>query len=289
MKASPYEAMAFRSDARRLAVSAPNGELIVWDTTDPVAPARAGRLRQGRGIVAAAWNPATADILATTSSDGTAAVWWLPENGRQSSRVAHWMALPARPRHVGWVGGGRWVFSMAGRGLTSVWDVNTGARVGQADVTGGRLVVAAHHLGEEVVAVTDSGWARIWHPRRAPGEWIQVSAGPVSACAWSGTLLAVGGTDGRVACVNAAFEHVCDFRIGPRRPGALAFSDEGRLVASSADGTAIAVDLDGSVQWQAWLAADAARPIDVAGGLVAVSTTRTRPALLALADGANLN
>ncbi|AGL16841.1 WD40 repeat domain-containing protein [Actinoplanes sp. N902-109] len=284
-----YAAMAFRADARRLASSTPNGELSLWDTTHPDRPQPVGRLTQGRGkIVAAAWSPVVPELLTTTSSDGTGALWWLPDD-RAPSRVAAWTVSRARPRYTGWLDGGRWVFSMTADGHTSVWDPDSGTRVGQAEVTGGHPVVAAHCRGTEVVAVTSSGWARPWHPQREPGGWIDLSAVPVSACAWSSTLLAVGTDDGRVTCVDAGFEPVWDVRVGPARPVALACSDEGRVVALSAVGAAVAVDPDGRVQWRTAPGVAPAGSLAIAGDLVAVGGGPVKPVLLTLATGVRMS
>jgi hypothetical protein len=277
--------MAFRPDARRLAVSAPNGELTLWDTTDPARPGRAGRLRLGRGIVAAAWNPAVSDRLATASTDGTGAVWRVGDD-RTPELLARWRALPDRPRHVGWVAGGTRVFVMTATGRTTVWEVAGGACVGQSDLSGGRPVVAAHYRRDEVVAVTGTGWARAWVPTRRPGEWVRLTGKPVSACAWSGAWLVAAGADGQAACFDAEFQPVHALRVARERPYALACPEDGRLIASCGDNWAVAVDRGGSVRWESYLAPSAARSIEVAGDLVAVSGDRPRPVILALADGA---
>ncbi|MCO8274053.1 hypothetical protein M1L60_25975 [Actinoplanes sp. TRM 88003] len=281
MRTSPYGAIAFRPDARRLTVSAPNGELTLWDTADPARPQPAGRLRLGRGIVAAAWSPAATDMLATASADGSGALWRLRDD-RPPEGVARWAALPDRPRHVGWVAGGAWVFSMTGSGRTSVWDVGSGACVGRAELTGGRPVVGAHYRGSEVVAVTDSGWARLWRPGRRPGEWVKLTDKPVSACTWSSTLLVVAGPDGQATCFDAEFRPAHRLRVARDRPRALACADDGRLVASFGDDQAVALDRDGSVRWVTSLRA---RSLQIAGDLVATSGGLLRPTLLTLADG----
>ncbi|MBB4692924.1 WD40 repeat domain-containing protein [Paractinoplanes abujensis] len=287
MRTSPYRAMTFRRDARRLTVSAPNGELTVWDTADPARPRRAGRLRLGRGIVAAAWNPAVADLLATASVDGTGAVWRLRDD-RPPEGFASWAALPDRPQHVGWVAGGAWIYVMTGDGRTSVWDVGSGACVGLADLSGGRPVLAAHYRGDEVVVVTDSGWARAWHPKRRPGEWVRLTGKPVSACTWSSTLLVVAGVDGQATCFDAEFRSVQALRVARERPRALACAEDGRLVASCGDTWAVAVDRGGTVRWETTLHSMSARSIAVAGDLIAVCGPRPRPVLLALTTGVAL-
>jgi len=287
VKTSPYGAIAFRPDARRLTVSAPNGELTLWDTSDPARPQPAGRLRTGRGIVAAEWSPSATDLLATVSNDGSGALWRLRDDSAPEG-VARWAALPDRPRHVGWVAGGSWVFSMTGTGRTSVWDVGSGACVGRADLTGGRPVVGAHYRGSEVVAVTDTGWARLWRPGRRPGEWVRLTDRTVSACTWSSTVLVVAGLDGQAACFDAEFRPVHTLRVARERPRALACADDGRLVASSGDNQVVAVGRDGSVQWETYPRVPGAQAIRIAGDLVARSGGRPRPTLLALATGADL-
>lgn len=286
MRDSRYAAMAFRQDARRLAISAPNGELALWNTTTPAYPERAGRLRMRHGIVAAAWNPAVGDMLAMTTSDGTVAVWRLPDD-RLPECIARW-AAPAGPRFIGWVAEGRCLFSMAGNGHTTVWDVRTGDRTGQTDISGGRPVVAAHCRGGEVVAITGSGWARLWRPGREPGAWIRLTGAAIRACAWSSTRLVIAAGDGRLACYDAGFQLVAGMRIVQERLSALACSDGGRLVASFDDGDLIAVDLDGTLRWETSVGAGPARSIAVAGDLIAVAGRSARPTLLALPNGAGV-
>ena len=284
MRDSRYAAMAFRSDARRLAISAPNGELALWDTTAPAYPERSGRLRMRHGIVAAAWNPAVADMLATTTSDGTVAVWRLQDD-RLPECIASWAAPTDHPRFTGWVAQGRCLFSMDGAGHTAVWDVRTGDGIGQTDISGGRPVVAAHYRGDQVVAITATGWARVWRPGREPGDWIRLTDTAVRACAWSSRLLVIAGGDGRLACFDAGFQPVVGMRIVQERLSALACSDSGRLVASFDDGDVIAVDLDGTLRWETSVGAEPARSIAVAGDLVAVAGRSARPTLLALPNG----
>jgi WD40 repeat protein len=282
-----YAAMAFRPDARRLAISAPNGELALWDTSAPAKPERAGRLRMRHGIVAAAWNPAAATMLATTASDGTVAVWRLPDD-RLPECVAEWAGPADHPRSIGWVAEGRCLFSTAGDGRTALWDVRGGDCIGQSELSGGRPVVAAHCRGDQVVAITDSGWARLWHPGRGASDWIRLTDTAVRACAWSSTLLVIAAEDGRLACYDADFQPVVGMRIVPERLCALACSDGGRLVASFDDGGVIAADLDGTLRWETSVGAEPARSIAVAGDLIAVAGRFARPALLALPNGAGL-
>ncbi|MDY7086155.1 MAG: hypothetical protein SYR96_13720 [Actinomycetota bacterium] len=287
MRPSPYGVVAFRHDGRRLAMSAPNGELTLWDTTDPAYPQRAGRLRAGRGITAAEWNPAVPDLLATASADGTSAVWRVPPGG-VPEQVAGWAALPERARHVGWVAGGSLVYSMTEHGRVTVWDVAGGYVTSRAEMSDRRPVVAAHYRAGEIVAVTDSGWARLWHPRRRPGEWVRLTDRPVGACTWSSTWLVVAGVDGQATCFDAEFQPVRTLRVARARPWAVACSDDGRLVASFGDNRVIAVDHDGAVGWETALHGPAARSVGIAGDLVALSGGQPRPVLLALLSGSGV-
>lgn len=282
-----YAAMAFRPDARRLAISAPNGELALWDTSVPAHPQRAGRLRMRHGIVAAAWNPSAATMLATTASDGTVAVWRLLDD-RPPECVTVWAGPAGRPRSTGWVAEGRCLFSTTDSGRTAVWDVRSGDCIGQTDISGGRPVAAAHCRGDQVVAITRSGWARLWLPQREPGDWIDLTDTAVRACAWSSTLLVIATEGGQLACYDADFQPVVGMRIAPERLGALACSDGGRLVASFDDGEVIAVDLDGTLRWEASVGAGPARSIAVAGDLIAVAGRSATPTLLALLNGSGV-
>jgi outer membrane protein assembly factor BamB len=183
---------------------------------------------------------------------------------------------------------GRCLFSMDGNGHTAVWDVRTGDRIGQMNISGGRTVVAAHCRGDDVVAITDSGWARLWRPGREPGDWIRLTEAAVRACAWSSTLLVIAAADGQLACYDADFQPVVGLRIVQERLTALACSDGGRIVASFDDGDVIAVDLDGTLRWETSVGAGPARSIAVAGDLIAVAGRSARPTLLALPNGAGL-
>jgi hypothetical protein len=278
-----HAAMAFRADAGRLAMNAPNGDLTLWDTTGPGPARRSGRLRHRSRIVAAAWNPFAADSLATAAHDGTVMTWQLadhrpPEPG---GRVAG----SAGPRHVGWVAPGRWVFSVTAGGHASAWDMGDGTLLGRRDVTGGRTVVAAHRYGRSIVVVVSSGWARLWDPGREPDEWIRLTGEPVAACTWSETLLVVAGRDGHAVYFDTDLRRIGTLRMPAEQVRTLAVADDGRLVTAHAGGWLLATDPDGTVRWRTPTGHPDVTAVAVAGDVVAVGCGAARPALVTLATG----
>src|SRR4051794_41844071 len=73
--AAPISCVAFRADGLRLASGSHDRSVIVWDTTDPQRAIMVTEFAHNAPVLSVAFNPAAADLLATGSADGTAAVW----------------------------------------------------------------------------------------------------------------------------------------------------------------------------------------------------------------------
>src|SRR4051794_41558447 len=73
--AAPISCVAFRADGLRLASGSHDRSVIVWDTTDPQRAVLVTEFGHNAAVLSVAFNPAAADLLATGSADGTAAVW----------------------------------------------------------------------------------------------------------------------------------------------------------------------------------------------------------------------
>ncbi|MBM2619728.1 hypothetical protein JIG36_29890 [Actinoplanes sp. LDG1-06] len=275
--------IAFRSDARRLALGALNGDLTLWDTTSPARPRRFGRLRQGRNIVTATWNPAASDLLATASTDGLVVIWRLPAD-QPAERLAQWAGPARRPAHAGWAANGRHVFSVTADGYATAWEVQRGRLIGQAAVTGGHPVAGAHCRGREIVVVTRNGWARVWDPGRPPEPWIRLTDAPVSTCTWSDRFLLVAGEKGHVAFFDAGFRELRTLRVGRSGPRAIACTDD-YLAALFPGGVTIAVDMRGELMWKTDFGLRNGGSIAVAEDLIAAGDS-TRPLIGLIATGA---
>ncbi|WP_045741710.1 MULTISPECIES: WD40 repeat domain-containing protein [Actinoplanes] len=278
--------MAFRSDAQQLAVVTPNRMMTLWNTADPAEPRRLGRFRYGRGIYAAAWNPVAVSLLATASVDGMTTVWRFLDD-RQPEQLAAWQS-PVTAQHIGWSPAGQWVFSVAPSGVASVWDMRSSYNVGQADLTGGRQVVAVYGVDDTIVVIAEDGWARWWSPRTRTGEWVRLTGAPVRACAHAGGLLVVTGVDGTLACFDARLDPAGELRVDHTQTYAVACTGDGRLVIAFGSGNVVAIGSDGDILWQLDAGPLTMVGVAIAGDLVAIGSGTARPYLVSLATGAAL-
>jgi WD40 repeat protein len=275
--------VAFRADARRLALGSQNHELVLWDTSVPARPAVAGALRLGGGITAAAWNPAAAISLATVSVDGTMATWRILDD-RPPQLIGSTPARRDRPVHIDWLEDGRQLFGTTASGRSMVWHTG-GAPVQRRPPSAAGFVVAAYEWAGAVLTVTHSGRLQMWDPVTGAEE-VQRLPGRVIACARSASLLAVAHDDGRIALFDRELRQVASLRSAGRAPGAMALSADGRtLVLAAADGTTVAVDLAGGRRWLHRSPQSVPAVLAVAGDVVAVVRDVSRPYLLNLHDG----
>jgi WD40 repeat protein len=283
----PRQNVAFRADARRLAVGAPNGDLIIWDTAVAGKPTMLARLRHGRGIRGAAWNPAAVRLLATSSADGTAAIWHTVEDPHPQpiDNLPLWLDSP---RHLGWLAGGRYLFCATGRGDVTVWHTQQPRLFRRAGLPVAASVVAACPTRSAITMITTGGLAYSWDPWRDAWRRMDLGGSQVTACAWSASSLAVAHHDGRIDVVDERLHPIGAVRIREHgAPHTMAFSDDSRLLVTVfPDGTVAAFDCDGRPRWQNPPGAGRAPvAVAVAGELVALAGSAGRPHILDITDG----
>jgi RNA polymerase sigma factor (sigma-70 family) len=241
--AAAITALAVSPDGRWLATGSADHTVQVWD----VARWRpTGTLRgHARAITALAFSP-DARLVITGSADQTGRVWDR-ETGRElyglaeNDEIITAVTFPSGNRDAdtgrwsaGWIATGG-----DGQGL-SLWDPNTGRRVGRVRGHAG-AVTAVAVTGNRTLAATASGDAtvRLWHlPGLEAGAVLPGHAGPVGA-------LAFDPPGKRLATVDAATVYVWDVATGKQLAhfdsdgGAIlsvAFHPDGRtILTGSAD------------------------------------------------------
>lgn len=281
---------AFRSDGRRLATTGANGDLKLWDTTDPQRPALLMRLTDRHRITAAAWNPAAADLLATLSTDGRISVWRMVDE--QEPHEVRSLPLPyGRSGLLAWLPAGRHLACATADGAVSVWDVGSGAR--HTEPLGDEVACLSLAAGEDDVvrAVYRDGSVRRMVPLRQPGPLRARRIPPAGAAAWSATgHRLVAALDGGVLEVrDDALDLLWGRELPPGETPAFAWHGDAEIVL--ADRTArhlTALDAQGRERWKSPLTAG---PVSVAAadGVVAVGGCNFRPQLFDMRTGAPLS
>jgi WD40 repeat protein len=278
-------AAVFRSDGRRLASIGPDGELRVWDTTWPRRTSVVTRLRRRRRVVAMAWNPQAANLLATASIGGGLAVWRTLDDRPLQPVWAVDQSLAAADR-LAWLGDGRHLVCTTRYGEARVWDTATG--VCRARVAGRREACLAMTTGPDDVlrlAFRDGAVATV----RLSGPDVRAAAGrlpPIASASWSpaGELLGVAGVGGAVGVLDRQLRLVCATDVRAGAPPVLGWVGESLLlVADHAAGALTAVDLSGRTRWRTPVARRLTT-LSTGGGLIALGGGSIVP-LIVDADG----
>jgi WD40 repeat protein len=273
---------AFRSDGRRLATTGPNGDLKVWDTTDPRQPALLVRLHRRHRVLEAAWNPTAADLLATLATDGAISVWRMVDD-RPPHEMLRLLLPYGRSGAITWLPDGRHIACASTDGVISAWDLVSGTRQTQV-------------LGDSAVCLTlaccpGGGLRAVYRDGsiRQPGmrtRHIQ----PVTAAAWSltGGLLAAGRDDGSVEVRNEKLRAVWSGEQATTGAMLLAWHEDDAVVVADQAGRSLAVvDASGRTVWRTRLATPPTS-VSVADEVVAVGGHHFAPRIVQLADGKEL-
>jgi WD40 repeat protein len=273
---------AFRSDGRRLATTGANGDLKVWDTTDPRQPLLLMRLTRRHRVVAAAWNPTAADLLATLSTDGSISVWRMVDDRPPQEMLR--LRLPyGRSGTLAWLPDGRHIACAGSDGVISAWDLVSGAR--QTQVLGdSSLCLSLYPAPDGVLrSVYRDGSVRQSGTRT---RHIQ----PVTAASWSctGGWLAVARDDGSVEVRDESLRTRWARAVTSTGASLLAwYGDAAIVVADRAGRTLTALDTLGRVLWRNRLAA-VPTALSVAGEIVAIGGHSYAPWIVELGAGTTL-
>ncbi len=279
---------AFRSDGCRLATTGANGDLKLWDTTDPRRPALLMRLTDRHRITAATWNPTAADLLATLSTDGRISVWRMVDE--QSPHQIRSLRLPyGRSGRLTWLPAGRHLACATEDGSVSLWDIGSGTR--HTEPLGDEVPCLSLTADPDDVlrAVYQDGTVRrLMAGRSAPLRPRRLT--PVTAAAWSATGHRLAAAlDGGVLEVR---DDTLDLLWGRENSSgdAPAFAWHGDTEIVLADRAArrlTALDAQGRTLWELNLPLPATS-LAAADGVVAVGGCNFRPHLIDLRTGAPL-
>jgi len=283
---APVSCVAFRADGGRLASGSHDRSVIVWDTTDPGRMRMLTEFGHRAPVTALAWNPAAADLLATGSADGAAAVWRIVDD-RPPSLMKVLAGHPGAVVAVDWMPDGQHLICLVEGGRAAVWNAFAEAYLGElgdcerVSVSGYGLVATVGSDG--LVAVRD-----LW---RDPGRITYVPPARPAACAWSpdGATLALACDDGNLVLLDAGLWPVGAIRLGGAPLREVAWSADGRfLVTGTYDPGVVAVDAVGRPQWRRGGSPLWPSSLSAAGSVVAVGSFGGRPHLADLSTGAGI-
>lgn len=275
---------SFRSDGRRLATIGPDGELRVWDTAFSRPPLLLTRIRRRR-IVAAAWNPEAANLLATLSAGGWVSVWRVVDDGPpQPIWTAGTPMTDATT--LTWLSDGRHLACGTAFGDVSLWDTNWG--VCRTAVAGRRepcLAMSPTLDGGLRIAFRDGLLCLL--SARTAGVQLIGSIPAITAASWSaaGTRLAVAGDTGSIEMLDGRLDVLCvpAENVGVRP--VLCWAGESVLIAADrTEDTLVAIDLSGRTLWRTEVPRFPVS-LSIAGGMIALGGRRSTPFLIGLERG----
>jgi WD40 repeat protein len=281
--AAPVGAVAFRADGRRLASGSVDGSVFVWDTADPGHPVLLNAFTVGAPINGLAWNPGAADLLATGSAGGDAAIWRVVDD-RPSTALATLGGHPGGIRSIEWMPDGQHLICLFGTDRAAVWNALAETYLGELTECV-RVAVSPDGLvatigPEGAVAVRD-----LW---RGTAPAARALGAPVLDCAWSpdGRGLALARADGVLQLVTPYLDPAVTIPIGDGPLRCVSWSSDGPI-AGGETGT-YAVAPDGRPRWRSPIVLPRAGALAVGGPLAAAATEGERPYVLAMANGATL-
>ncbi|WP_433291705.1 WD40 repeat domain-containing protein [Actinoplanes sp. CA-030573] len=285
--AAPISCVAFRADGWRLASGSHDRSVIVWDTSDPARLIMVTEFGHHAAVLSVAFNPAAADLLATGSADGTAAVWRVVDD-RPPSLMKVLAGHPGPVTSVAWMPDGQHMICQIAESRAAVWNAFGETYLGELEDCV-RLAVSPHGL---VATVGADGLVAVRDLWRDPGRITYLPSAPVEDCAWSpdGTTLALAGADGSLELLNPGLLPLRSVRLGDAPLRGITWSTDGSaLIAGTYDPALVSLDPAGRPRWRRTDARLWPRSLAAAGSTVAAATFGGRPHLLDLATGAGLD
>ncbi len=280
------QVVAFRPDGRRLATIGPDGELRVWDTALSRPPSLLTRIRSRRRIVAAAWNPQAANLLATLSAGGEVSVWRIVDDGPPQPIWTIGKPM-AQATTLTWLSDGTHLACGTPSGDISLWDTNWGVC---------RTVVAGRSEPCLATSPTLDGGLRMAYrdgllcllSAGTPGVAQLIGSVPaITAASWSaaGNRLAVAGGTGSIEILDARLDVLC---VPAGRFGAapvLCWAGDSVLVVSDRTASTLAaIDPSGRTLWRVAVPRHLTS-LSIAGGMIALGGRRSAPFIVGLERG----
>jgi hypothetical protein len=286
--AAPVSSVAFRADGRRLASGSTDGGVIVWETSEPGRPRLLAEFAHRAAVTSVSWNPGAADVLATGTADGAAAVWRVVDDRPPSLMKA----LPGHPgavTSVAWMPDGQHLLCLVAGARAAVWNAFGENYLGELDDCV-RLDVSPTGL---VATIGADGGVAVRDLWRVPAPIARRPAGTAEACAWSpdGATLAVAGDDGSIELFTPDLRPVRRLRPGDAPLRGLTWSGDGRvLIAATYDGTLVALPAPAAAEplWRRTSGLLWPRSLAVGGTAVACATFAGRPHVVDLLAGGTL-
>jgi WD40 repeat protein len=288
--AAPITHVAVRPDGRRLASCSYDGTVLVWDTTDPTAPARVAELRHRRLVNGSAWNPTAPELLATASADKTVAIWRVSDDGRVD-------LVNVLARHtddinsVAWMPDGERIICVSEDGRATMWSASAGGLIGEVGSHAAHCMMVSVNRCGLVATVGEDGMVAVTDPAAETAPAVRRYDCSIEGCAWShsGEVLAVARDDGAVDLLTPRAEWLRTVRVSRSAARTVDWSDDDRsLVVGAYDGALHFFDADGARLNEVRDARLWPRSVSAARGLLAAGSFWSTPHLFDFGTGAEL-
>jgi WD40 repeat protein len=290
--AAPLTHVALRPDGQRLATCSYDGTALIWDTRDPAGPRRLHRLHHRRLVNACAWNPASPDLLATSSADKTVAVWRIPDDDAGPPALINVLARHTDDINaVDWMPDGEHLICVSEDGRATMWNALTGTFLSEVGSHTAHCMAVSVSPDGLVATVGEDGMVAVRRPGTDSGTAERHYDSSIEGCAWShsGEVLAVARDDGSVDLLTGRLELLRTLEVSDSAARTVGWSeDDTSLVIGAYDGALHFFAADGARTHCVRDARVWPRSVSVARGLVAAGSFWNGPHLYALDDATEI-